>query len=87
MPNSNEGGGGATLAASVGYGSSSMARKGQQLSLARIDPALLEVLHDIDDKRQRENMRRSTVTIEDVEQTAETETSVQQEQNQEEQNQ
>ena len=82
VPNSNEGGGGATLAASVGYGSSSMARKGQQMSLARIDPALLEVLQDIDDKRRRENIRRSTVTIEDVEETPEAETPAQEEQNQ-----
>ena len=67
VPNTNEGPGGGTLAASVGYGSSSMAAKGKQLSLARIDPALLEVLHDIDDKRMQQNIRRSNVTIEDVE--------------------
>jgi hypothetical protein len=52
------------------------------MSLARIDPALLEVLQDIDDKRRRENIRRSTVTIEDVEETPEAETPAQEEQNQ-----
>ena len=58
---------GATLGAMAGYGSSSMASKGQQLSLMRIDPGLLKVLHDIDDKRQAENLRKSSVEVEDVE--------------------
>ncbi len=60
---------GATLGAMVGYGSSSMASKGQQMSLMRIDPGLLKVLHDIDDKRQAENLRKSSVEVEDVEST------------------
>jgi hypothetical protein len=87
VPNSNEGGGGATLGASVGYGSSSMASKGRQLSLARVDPALLEVLHDIDDKRMQQNVRRSTVTIEDVEEDASGESDAEEAATEEEQDQ
>lgn len=58
-------GGGFTNAA-VGAGSSYMAASAKQLSLARIDPGLLEVLHDLDDKRQIENQRKSNVQIEDM---------------------
>lgn len=50
----------------VGYGSSFAASKGRQLSLARIDPGLLVVLHDLDDKRKLENERKSTVEIEEL---------------------
>ncbi len=70
VPNNPEVGG--VLAASVGYGSSSMASKGRQLSLKRVDPALLEVLHDIDDKRMKENIRSASVEIEDIEDSSET---------------
>tara|TARA_R110002049_G_scaffold54869_27_gene152461 strand:- start:14015 stop:15244 length:1230 start_codon:yes stop_codon:yes gene_type:complete len=59
--------GGGFTAAAVGAGSSFMAAKGRQLSLARIDPSLLEVLQDIDEKRLSENQRKSSVNIEELE--------------------
>jgi hypothetical protein len=55
--------GGGVMAASVGAGSSAMAAKGQRIN--RIDPGLLAILHDINDKRLNENQRNATVTIED----------------------
>ena len=56
--------GGGTLGAAVGYGSSSMAAKGQRMN--RVDPGLLEVLKEIDDKRMDQNRRNAAVTIEDM---------------------
>ncbi len=55
---------GGVMGAAVGYGSSSMASKGQQMS--RIEPELLAILHDINDKRLAENQRSATVTIEEI---------------------
>ena len=52
-------------AASAGYGSATMAYKGARLS--RIDPGLLVVLKELDDKRQAENLASASVTIEDLE--------------------
>lgn len=69
-PSFNEGAGGGVLGAAVGHGSSSTASKGKQMSLARIDPGLLSVLKDIDDRRMQENIRSGSVTIEDVESSA-----------------
>ena len=62
--NTNEGAGGATLATSVGYGSSSMASKA--LTMNRIDPDLLEHLVEINDKRMSTNAINSSVTIEEL---------------------
>ncbi|MDH5617398.1 MAG: DUF547 domain-containing protein [Gammaproteobacteria bacterium] len=56
---------GATLGASAGYGSATMASKGAHLQ--RIDPGLLAVLKEIDDKRNAENQRNAAVTVEDLE--------------------
>ena len=56
--------GGGTIGAAVGYGSSSMAAKGQRMN--RIDPGLLAVLKEIDDKRMDQNRRNAAVTIEDM---------------------
>ncbi len=61
----------ATLGASSGYGSATMASKGAHLQ--RIDPSLLAVLKEIDDKRNAENQRNAAVTIEDLEDTDEDE--------------
>ena len=58
---------GTTLGATVGAGSSSTVSKGQQRSLARIDPALLAVLDDLNQKRLAEHQRNATVEIEDLE--------------------
>jgi len=55
------------MGASVGAGSSSMAAKGRRLS--RIDPELLEKLHEINTQRMIENQRNASVTIEDIEET------------------
>ena len=77
--------GGGVTGAAVGAGSSFMAAKGRQLSLARIDPSLLEVLQDIDEKRLSENQRKSSVDIEELDSSpddANTETSTDPEQNQ-----
>ena len=63
VANTNEGEGGATLASSVGYGSSSMASK--TLTMNRIDPDLLEHLVEINDKRRSTNTINSSVTIEE----------------------
>ena len=57
--------GGGVMAAAVGHGSSSMAAKGKRIS--RVDPALLQILHEIDDKRMQENQRSATVTVDDLE--------------------
>jgi hypothetical protein len=60
----NEGPGGATLAASVAYGSSSMLSK--SLVVNRIDPELLEHLLEINEKRMSTNAINSTVTLEEL---------------------
>jgi hypothetical protein len=53
-----------TMAASVGHGSSSTASKG--LHISRIEPELLAILHDLNDKRLADNQRSATVTIEEI---------------------
>jgi hypothetical protein len=53
-----------TMGAAVGHGSSSTTSKGQRIS--RIEPELLAILHDINDKRLAENQRSATVTIEEI---------------------
>ena len=55
----------ATLGASSGYGSATTASKG--VHLQRIDPGLLALLKEIDDKRNAENQRNAAVTVEDLE--------------------
>lgn len=60
----NEGPGGATLAASVGYGSSSVASKA--LAVNRIDPDLLEHLIKINEQRMSTNAINSSVTVEEM---------------------
>ncbi|MCH9694046.1 MAG: DUF547 domain-containing protein [Gammaproteobacteria bacterium] len=57
--------GGGVMGAAVGAGSSSMAAKGQRIS--RIDPGLLAILHEINDKRLAENQRNASVSIEELE--------------------
>lgn len=56
--------GGGTLGASAGAGSSSMASKGKPMQ--RIDPELLEKLHEINTKRGQRNIQNATVTIEEM---------------------
>ncbi|MGB5629978.1 MAG: DUF547 domain-containing protein [Woeseiaceae bacterium] len=58
---------GATLGASIGYGSANVAAQGA--TLARIDPNLLVILKELDDKRNAENLRNAAVTIEDLDET------------------
>ena len=60
-------GGGTVMSVTDGYASTSMTAGGQQRSLARIDPALLEVLHDLNEGRLAENQRSATVEIQDLE--------------------
>jgi hypothetical protein len=60
----NEGSGAATLGASVGYGSSSVASKA--LAVNRIDPDLLEHLIEINEKRLSTNAINSSVTVEEL---------------------
>jgi Protein of unknown function, DUF547 len=57
--------GGGVTAAAVGYGSATMASKGKRLS--RFEPALLEMLHELNEKRMMENQRNAAVSIEDLE--------------------
>jgi hypothetical protein len=57
--------GGGVMGAAVGAGSSSMAAKGERVS--RIEPELLAILHEINDKRNAENLRNATVSIEELE--------------------
>ena len=64
VQSTNAGAGGATLAASVGYGSSSMASKAKPMQ--RIDPQLLEKLHEINLKRLNRNEQNATVTLEEL---------------------
>jgi len=56
---------GAMMGTTVGAGSSSMAAKGQHLN--RIEPELLAILHEINDKRLAEHQRSAFVEIEDLE--------------------
>jgi hypothetical protein len=65
VKSTNPADGGGVMAASVGAGSSAMAAKGQRMS--RIEPELLAILHEINDKRLAENQRNATVIIEDIE--------------------
>ena len=62
--------GGGVMGAQNATGAGAMVSKGQQLSLSRIDPALLEILHDIDDARMQENQRSATVLVEDLEESS-----------------
>ena len=57
--------GGGTMGAAVGAGSSSMVAKGRRLS--RIEPELLAILHELNEKRLAENQRNASVAIEDLE--------------------
>jgi uncharacterized protein DUF547 len=57
--------GGGVTAAAVGYGSATMASKGRRLS--RFEPELLEILHELNEKRMAENQRNAAVSIEDLE--------------------
>ncbi len=57
--------GGGVMGAAVGAGSSSMVAKGRHLS--RIEPELLAILHEINEKRLTENQRNATVTIDELE--------------------
>jgi len=60
----NEGAGGATLAASVGQGSASMAAAGQ--TLGRFEPELLVKLQEINVKREAVNAANANVTMEEL---------------------
>ena len=60
--------GGGTMGAAVGAGSSSMVAKGRRLS--RIEPELLAILHELNEKRLAENQRNASVGIEDLEDSA-----------------
>ena len=64
VTNTNEGAGGPTLAASVGYGASAIVQK--SLVMNRIDPDLLEHLTELNDKRKSTNAINSSVTIEEL---------------------
>ncbi len=57
--------GGGVLGAAVGPGSSMITDKGKRLS--RIEPELLAILNDINQKRLAENQRSATVKIEELE--------------------
>jgi hypothetical protein len=56
--------GSATLAASVGYGSSSTAAKAKPLQ--RFDPELLTKLHELNMKREMTNAINTNVTMEEL---------------------
>jgi len=60
--------GGGVMGATAAYGSATMASKGRHLS--RIEPELLAVLHELDEKRKAENLRNASVTIGDVDDTS-----------------
>ena len=60
----NEGPGGATLAASVGHGSSALAASGQ--TLGRFEPELLVKLKELNLKREVTNAANATVTMEEL---------------------
>jgi len=56
---------GGILGAAVGSGSSEMAERGVRPT--RVDPALIGVLQDLNEKRLAESRRDATVTIDDIE--------------------
>ena len=56
--------GGGTMGAAAGYGSMAMATKAQPLS--RFSPELLIQLHALNEKRENNNMKNATVTIEEM---------------------
>lgn len=62
--NTNEGPGGATLAASIGYGSQAVQAK--TLTVNRIDPDLLSHLVEINQRRLETNAINSNVTMEEL---------------------
>lgn len=62
--NTNQGPGGATLAASVGYGSQSIQAK--TLTVNRIDPDLLSHLVELNQRRMQQNAINSSVTMEEL---------------------
>lgn len=57
--------GGGVMGATDGYGSTGMAGKGKRIS--RIEPELLVILHELNEKRLAENQRNASVDIEDLE--------------------
>jgi hypothetical protein len=59
------------MGAAVGNASSMMAQRGKQRSLERVDPALMAVLDDMARSRLEENRRNATVTIDEIEDSAE----------------
>lgn len=56
--------GGGVLGAAAGYGSATLASKGQRPS--RIDPQLLTQLHELNLKRESTNLKNATVTMEEL---------------------
>lgn len=64
VANTNEGEGGATLAASIGYGSQAIAAKA--LTVKRIDPDLLSHLLELNQRRMQTNAINSSVTLEEL---------------------
>jgi hypothetical protein len=56
--------GGGVMAAAAGYGSASMASKGQPLT--RISPELLMQLHELNVKRESTNLMNANVTMEEL---------------------
>lgn len=63
--------GGGVMGAAVGNANSMMAQRGKQRSLERVDPALMAVLGDMARSRLEENRRNATVTIDEIEDSAE----------------
>ena len=63
--------GGGVMGAAAGNANSMMAQRGKQRSLERVDPALLAVLDDMARSRLEENRRNATVTIDEIEDSAE----------------
>ncbi len=64
VANTNEGSSGASLGASVGYGSSAIAAKA--LTAQRIDPDLLSHLLELNQRRMQTNAINSNVTMEEL---------------------
>ena len=64
VANTNEGEGGASLGASIGYGSQAMAAK--TLTVKRIDPDLLSHLLELNQRRMQTNAINSNVTMEEL---------------------
>ena len=57
--------GGGVTGAAAGYGSATMASKGERLS--RFEPELLELLRELNEKRMATNQQNAAVSIEDLE--------------------